>query len=80
MPEPKPDNQKYKLARQMGLAITIPMVLASGPLIGWFIGTWLDKKLGTTPWIFIILLILGVVASVRETIKIIKEISDEDSD
>ena len=64
----------------MGLAITIPMVLASGPLIGWFIGTWLDKKLGTTPWIFIILLILGVVASVRETIKIIKEISDEDSD
>ena len=80
MPEQKPDNQKFKLARQMGLGVTIPMVLVSGPLIGWFIGSWLDKKLGTAPWIFIILLILGSIASIWETIKIIKEISDENSD
>lgn len=64
----------------MGLAITIPMMLLAGPLVGWFIGSWLDKKFGTNPWLLIILLVLGTTASVRETIKIIKEISKDDDE
>lgn len=80
MPDKKPNNNNFKLVRQMGLAITIPMMLLAGPLVGWFIGSWLDKKFGTNPWLLIILLVLGTTASVRETIKIIKEISKDDDE
>ena len=78
MPKNK-SNNKYKLARQMGIAITIPMVLLSGPLVGWFLGSWLDRKLGTEPWFLIILLVLGIVASVKETVRMIKDISRDDN-
>ena len=77
MPERKPDD-KFKLARQMGIAITIPMVLLAGPLVGWFIGSWLDKKFGTEPWFLTIMLIMGLAAGIRQTIQLIKQISRDD--
>ncbi len=79
MPDNKPDNNKFKLARQLGIAVTIPMTLLAGPLVGWFIGSWLDKWFGTKPWLLVILLVLGTVAGVRQTIHMIKEISNDDN-
>ena len=80
MPDKKPDNNKFKLARQMGIAVTIPMTLLAGPLVGWFAGSWLDGKFGTKPWFLVILLALGTIAGVRQTIKMIKDISRDDDD
>jgi F0F1-type ATP synthase assembly protein I len=79
VPKKQSDN-KFKLARQMGIAITIPMVLVSGPLVGWFFGSWLDGKFGTKPWCLIVLLVLGTVAGARQTIHMIKDISRDDDD
>jgi ATP synthase protein I len=66
-------SDKYKQARQLGLLTTIPMILAVAPLIGYYAGRWLDGRFGTAPWISMILLLIGLVAGVRETILILKK-------
>lgn len=64
--------------RQAGLLATIPFILALAPIVGFVIGNWLDSKLHTAPWLGIVLLVLGFVAGVRETILIIKLAQRED--
>lgn len=55
-------------------------MMVSGPIVGYFIGDWLDKKLDTAPYLVIVLVLIGLVASARETIKLLKQVSDESKD
>jgi hypothetical protein len=64
--------------RQVGLLSSIPFILALAPIVGFFLGKYLDTKLRTSPWLSFILLILGFVAGVRETINIVKLSQRED--
>ncbi len=70
--EPKED--KYNWMRQVGMAVTIPSILAAGPLLGFFIGSFLDTKLKSGNVFLFIFLILGFAASVKETINILKRL------
>jgi F0F1-type ATP synthase assembly protein I len=54
--------------------------MVSGPLVGYFAGNWLDKKLGTDPYLMIVLIVLGCVASTREVINLLKRASHENDD
>jgi predicted F0F1-ATPase subunit len=63
--------------RQVGLLSSIPFILALAPLIGLAIGMYLDRHF-RTKFLWIVLLILGFVAGVRETIKIVKLSQQED--
>ena len=81
MPKKPADPEDQNQWRQAGLAMTIPTMMVSGPLLGWLLGMgierWLDLQ---PPWSFRIratLVILCTVAAGRETIKIIKRISGE---
>jgi ATP synthase protein I len=65
-------NNRYKAVRQAGLLTTIPVLLTVAPLIGFFIGRYLDGKLHTEPWLTIIFLVLGFVAAARQIASIIK--------
>ena len=47
--------------------------MAVCPAIGGFIGYFLDKWLRTTPWFFIIFIVIGMIAGVYEAIKMIIE-------
>jgi ATP synthase protein I len=67
-----PDD-KQKRARQMGAYVTIPFVLAVPPVLGWFVGSWLDGKIGTDPYLMYLFLLLGFVAGFRELYRIIKK-------
>jgi len=58
--------------RQVGLLTTIPVLLAVSPLIGFFMGRFLDGKLNTDPIFTIVFLILGFVAGARQTARVIK--------
>jgi len=40
---------------EMGVAVAI----------GWGIGTWLDSKLGTKPWLMLVFLLFGVAAGFK---------------
>jgi ATP synthase protein I len=66
--------------RQLGLLGTIPILLVVGPLVGFFIGRWLDSKLGTEPYLLILFLIFGFIASGREIYGVIKRAEDTDND
>lgn len=54
------------------MAVTIPTILAVGPLLGFFIGSFLDTKFKSGSVFLLIFLILGFAASVKETINIIR--------
>lgn len=69
-------EDKQNRARQIGVYITIPFVLAVPPILGWFIGNWLDQILKTGPYLMYLFLVLGFVAGFRELYRIIKKYGD----
>jgi F0F1-type ATP synthase assembly protein I len=69
--EPEEDEQQKRIT-QMGVYIMIPFVLAVSPIVGWIIGSWLDKKLDTAPYLMYVGLLLGFIAGFRELYRIIK--------
>ena len=71
-------SDKYKRFRQLGLLTMIPMILAVAPLIGYFLGRWIDGRVGTDPVFSLIFLALGLVAGVRETILILRKAQEKD--
>jgi len=58
--------------RQIALLTSIPAILLLGPLLGWWFGSYLDRRFGTAPYLMIAFIALGFVASGRETWKLIK--------
>lgn len=67
------EDEKRKRAKLMGIYMTIPFILGVTPIIGWAIGSWLDKRLGTDPFLMYLLLIIGFIAGVREFYRIVKK-------
>jgi len=80
MPESKkPSKGAGKYVRQVGLLGTVPILLAVGPVVGFVIGRWLDGKFDTEPYLMIVFLIFGFIASGKEVWKIIKQ-AEKDAD
>ena len=67
------EEEKKQSMRQMGTFITLPFVLAIPPILGWGIGYFLDKNLGTAPYLSYFLLILGFASGGIEFYRIIKK-------
>jgi F0F1-type ATP synthase assembly protein I len=59
--------------------VVIPILLAVGPILGYFIGNFLDKKLGTDPYLMILFIVLGFIASGREVYQLVKKAYQENS-
>ncbi len=68
----------YRWAKIGGLISFIPVALAAGPLAGYFLGEYLDKKFGFAPYLTLLCLTLGFVTSVMEIIKILRLIYNTD--
>ncbi len=65
------------LSRQLriyAIASTIPMVMVAGPLVGFFLGRFLDGKLGTT-FLMPLVTLLGLVASLIEVANLIGQVA-----
>lgn len=63
------------------MAWTVGLNLVFSTFIGLAIGYWLDKVFGTSPWLTIIFLVLGIIAGFRELFKMAKkEIRDDPED
>jgi F0F1-type ATP synthase assembly protein I len=50
------------------------------PLVGFFIGDWLDRRFGTSPWLVIVGLVLGFVTAGRETLRIYRRYLAEEEE
>jgi len=52
------------------------MVVA--PLLGYFLGSFLDEKLGTEPYLMIVFIVFGFVAAGKEVYALIKRSAKEE--
>lgn len=63
-----------KLADLSSLAMMLPVSIA----VGLFFGYWLDKWLGTDPWLLMIMTLLGVASGLISLIRGISKFKDTD--
>ena len=62
----------YKRVKIAGMISFIPVMLAAGPLGGYFIGDFLENKFNLPSYMTYIFIALGAIAGIRETVRIIR--------
>ena len=70
-------NAVYSQVKQLGVLTTIPIILLIGPVIGLFIGKWIDHKAHSYPWFTILFVFLGFFAAGREIARILQMVQKE---
>lgn len=70
-------DQIYKQIKAAGIAVSIPFVLAAGPIAGHFAGEYLRSKFNLGSAVIIFCITIGFLASAVETVKLIKFISKD---
>jgi ATP synthase protein I len=70
-------NDRKDRVRLIGTFAMIPFVMAVPPVVGWYLGSWLDGLFGTS-FVMYIFLVLGVLGGARECYRIIKEFGSEE--
>lgn len=78
MPEPPRNGQKYSALRSASILLAIPTLIIVAPLVGGWLGAWLDGHFKTSPWLLILGLILGFFAAGRETYLIYRRYQAEE--
>lgn len=73
----RPDTKRSGY-RQIALATSIPIIMLAAPAVGYFIGRYVDRLLGTERVMVVVFLLLGVAAGGVETYRLIKEIVKEE--
>ena len=63
--------------RLVGSLGAIPTLLATGALIGFFFGQWLDKRLHTDPWLQLVFFFLGLAGGVRSSKQYFQRVKDD---
>ncbi len=51
--------------RGVGLIMSAGVTMAASVLFGYLAGSWLDKHLGTSPWLTLIMFLLGTAAGLK---------------
>lgn len=69
----------YTQVKQLGILTTIPILLLVGPSIGYFLGSWVDRKANSYPWFTVIFVFLGFIAAGREVFRLLRQISKDDA-
>ncbi len=67
-------SEFFLKAWQIGILTTVPFILVAGPVVGYLAGNWLDQKYHSDPYAKVVFIILGLIASVKEIIQIIRDI------
>jgi F0F1-type ATP synthase assembly protein I len=70
------DDDTKKMIRTLGYLSTVGLSMAFAIGLGALIGYWLDKKLGTDPWLFLVFLGFGIVAAFRNLYIMYKKAKD----
>ena len=73
----KPRNKAY---RAFATAGSLGFVMAAFILVGYYIGSYLDKRLGTDPWFLLLFLLLGIVGGFMEYLQILKGMNSANKD
>ena len=60
-------------SKAMGLGFSIAAQLVSGVLVGGAIGFFLDRWLGSTPWLMVLFLVFGFAAGIMNVVRTARE-------
>ena len=74
----EPDEDRFRAYRHASLYLTIPLLLAVSPFVGYFLGRFLDRVFHTGETLSLVFLALGFVAGGRETYRMLQRVSRED--
>jgi len=69
------DSSKIDFKKIAGLS-SLVLMLPSSIAVGLFIGYWLDKWLGTDPWLLIAFLLLGTVSGFYSLLRGVSKYKD----
>ncbi len=59
------EEKDRNLMRMLGVLSTVGLTLVLATVIGFFIGHKLDQWFGTSPWLTVLFLLLGIIAGFR---------------
>lgn len=76
MPFIQKDSEAYRI---LGIVGSFGFTTAGAVAGGYFLGSYLDKKLNTSPWFMLFFMMLGIVGSFLEFFKIIKKLLGENN-
>jgi F0F1-type ATP synthase assembly protein I len=60
-------------AKQVGLLSSIPFALFTGPALGYYLGTLLDRRWGSDPWGMGVGVAVGLAAGIHTSIQFIRQ-------
>lgn len=66
-------KETKKSLKLIGLASSIGFTVALSIFIGLAIGLWLDSQFGTSPWLTLLFVVLGIVAGFRNYFRYMKK-------
>lgn len=69
----KNESEAYRI---IGVIGSFGFTTAGAVAGGYFIGSYLDKKLNTYPWLMLLFMLLGMVASFIEFFKVTRKLFD----
>lgn len=67
-------SESFLKVWQIGILTTVPFILVAGPVLGYLAGNWVDQKYHSDPYAKAVLIIVGLIASVREIVRIIRDV------
>lgn len=70
------DKDLKKTIKDLGFVSTVGMAMAFSIALGALVGFYLDKWLGTTPWLMLLFLGFGIVAAFRNLYILYKKAKD----
>jgi len=72
------EEKDRKLLRMLGALSTVGITLVVSTVIGYFIGHYLDGRFGTTPWLTLVFLLLGIAAGFKNLYDQTRRLTDLD--
>ncbi|HOX26814.1 MAG TPA: AtpZ/AtpI family protein [Candidatus Krumholzibacteria bacterium] len=73
MPRPRPDDEKRRAMRDVGLYTTLPIIIGVGPALGWWLGHLAQKRWGGAPWLEVGGALFGLAAAARQVYKVVRQ-------
>ena len=71
------NKNKDEVYRILGLVGSFGFTTAGAMAGGYFLGSYVDRKLNTAPWFMLSFVMLGIIGSFIEFFKLIKKLSGE---
>lgn len=72
------EEKDRRLFRLLGSLSTVGITLVAATVIGYYMGKYLDRVFGSSPWLTILFLIFGITAGFKNLYDQTKKIQDLD--